>query len=495
MALTNLHTNWENGSYANDRNKFLKEKENPNLAGGGSYGLTPYFDGSIAIGYGYDLLVHTNAQINSLLTSMGMQPLSTADATLLDQARAQVNAGTATPTYLRDDVASQLTLTLPNEPVAAAMLDTMLNQYETALDTALGGHDQLGDSKERAAIISLLYTMTTPTSAAISATIPSTIKAIINDNRAEAWYGIRYGSNADGQHASRRYAEAHFFGLYDSGSTFTDPNEAKEVMRMYTKHKFEIVTYEINYPPSSNGNYASIDTDIAPAKNYLISTFGQGQSIGNVIVGKGLDSYVYQEQSSLDKIIGTTYNDLIFGEKGSDILDGGAGEDVIYGGEGNDMITGGQGNDYLEGGAGNDIYYINTGDGTDTIEDKEGNNRVIVNGKEVGLLIKQDDGTYKNPDGKIKATIEGTDLVLYDTVTGAKVTVLNENFQDGDFGIHLLEAPDSPQTNIVGDLTPIDFDPTIEGIQTKTDVWGNVIVDPKNPYPNRNDMLYDTSGN
>ena len=30
------------------------------------------------------------------------------------------------------------------------------------------------------------------------------------------------------------------------------------------------------------------------------------------------------------------------------------------------------------------------------------------------LLIKQTDGTYKTPDGKIKGAMENTDMVLYD---------------------------------------------------------------------------------
>jgi hypothetical protein len=55
---------------------------------------------------------------------------------------------------------------------------------------------------------------------------------------------------------------------------------------------------------------------------------------------------------------------------------------------------------------------------------------------------------------------------------------LNQNFQDGDFGIHLLDVPNSPQPNIVGDLKPLDFDPITDGIQIKTDEWGNVIVNP-----------------
>ncbi|MDI6728277.1 MAG: hypothetical protein QMD44_05030 [Thermodesulfovibrionales bacterium] len=148
----------------------------------------------------------------------------------------------------------------------------------------------------------------------------------------------RYGSNRDGQHASRRYAEAHLFGLYDSGSTFTDPNEAKEVIRMFMKHKDTILQYEKDYPPSVSG-YAGTITDIKPAGDYLITNFGQGKTIDNIIVGAGLDSYAYLEQSSLDKITGTTYNDLIFGEKGSDILEGGGGEDYIEAKHGGDEFV------------------------------------------------------------------------------------------------------------------------------------------------------------
>ncbi len=51
-----------------------------------------YYDkgaASIAIGYGFDLLVRTNAEINAYFTdaSVGLGALSTTDAALLDQAR------------------------------------------------------------------------------------------------------------------------------------------------------------------------------------------------------------------------------------------------------------------------------------------------------------------------------------------------------------------------------------------------------------------------
>jgi len=60
-----------------------------------------------------------------------------------------------------------------------------------------------------------------------------------------------------------------------------------------------------------------------------------------------------------------------------------------------------------------------------------------------------------------------------------------------------MTHPTNPTTNytITGDLSPMDFDPNTEGIQTQTDEWGNVIVDPNQPSPGRADTLFDTPGN
>ena len=338
-----------------------------------------------------------------------------------------------------------LTLTLTDEPTATKLLGMKLTKYETALDTALGGHSQLADSKDRIAIISLLYTMVDPVADKISKKIPSTIAAIQNDNRAEAWFEIRYGSNGDGQHASRRYAEAHLFGLYDSGGTFTDPNEAKEVMRMYTWNKDAIRKYETAYPPSKYG-YAGIDEDIKDAKNYLIANFATkvGMSIdGQVIVGAGLPSYAYLEENRImDELTGTDKNDLIFGERGSDImLSGGKGNDVIYGGEGNDKIKGGEGNDYIEGGAGNDDYYFKSGDGNDKIIDNEGENKIFwidANNKEhlQKTFYKSGDMEWKSPDGTASVNKKSPyKIVLPD----GSIVELGEDIKDGALRIHLME--------------------------------------------------------
>ena len=484
MALTGLHTNWDNGSYANDRNSTLKQNENPLLANNDLSYLRPYYDGSIAIGYGYDLLVRDNAAINQFFTRMGLPTLSTADATLLDQARASVNAGTATQTYLRDDVAGQLTLSLANEPVAANLLITRLNDFETALDEALIVHGHLADSKERIAVISLLYTMAEPTSNSILNAIPNTINAILNDNRAEAWYEIRYGSNADGDHASRRYSEGDLFGLYDNGGTGTSTEaEAKEIMRMWTRHSAAINAYETTYPPSASGSL-NASLYMPQVVTYLADTFASGATIdGQVLVGADTNNYLQNDPN--DVFAGTDKNDLIFGEGGNDVINGMEGNDVIYGGEGNDQLIGG---------TGLDTYTV---DGNDRIIDSDGQGIVQdKDGKEIaGIFIKQADGRYQWTNNAQGSATINSPLTI--NLPDGSTVVIENQAKNGDFGVYLLDAPVEPQTTntIVGDLAPLDMDPNKIGIQIGYDSLYNVNVDVESAVPGLSDYLYDSAGN
>jgi hypothetical protein len=136
---------------------------------------------------------------------------------------------------------------------------------------------------------------------------------------------------------------------------------------------------------------------------------------------------------------------------GGDVLTGGTGNDLIIGSKGDDKLQGGKGNDYMAGGAGNDTYIINTGDGNDTIEDKQGINKIIFNGKDVGVLIRQADGSFKSADGKISGVLQGGDLILTDAA-GGQLT-LNKNFTEGDFGISFKDADVAlqPTYTAVGD--------------------------------------------
>jgi hypothetical protein len=75
MALSGIHTNWVNGSYDSDKVNYFKTKENVDLLNTGTIGLTPYQDGSIAIGYGYDLLKNSVSDIN--YQNRGQRTIST----------------------------------------------------------------------------------------------------------------------------------------------------------------------------------------------------------------------------------------------------------------------------------------------------------------------------------------------------------------------------------------------------------------------------------
>ncbi|ABK99976.1 calcium-binding protein [Pelobacter propionicus] len=120
------------------------------------------------------------------------------------------------------------------------------------------------------------------------------------------------------------------------------------------------------------------------------------------------------------------------------------------------------------------------------------------------LLIQQSDGSYKNPDGKITATIENTDLIVRDAATGKIIAILNKDFQDGDFGIHLKESLSISTTNtITGDLTPVaansneyQYDALGQALpgNIRTDALGNAVCDLNTPSPDRNDYIYDSTG-
>ena len=76
-------------------------------------------------------------------------------------------------------------------------------------------------------------------------------------------------------------------------------------------------------------------------------------------VGAGTDTLI-----SIEKLIGSNYNDVLHGDGLANSLFGGAGDDRLYGGSGDDNLYGSAGNDILDGGLGND--YLDGGAGSDT---------------------------------------------------------------------------------------------------------------------------------
>jgi Ca2+-binding RTX toxin-like protein len=83
--------------------------------------------------------------------------------------------------------------------------------------------------------------------------------------------------------------------------------------------------------------------------SYLDGTIGAGgQAAGDNLIG-------------IERLLGSTYNDLLVGSASSDLLEGNGGDDVLRGDDGVDTIYGGNGNDTIEGGAGGDMLYGEAG--------------------------------------------------------------------------------------------------------------------------------------
>ncbi len=275
------------------------------------------------------------------------------------------------------------------------MFSSIIGAYEAQVDKWLGAND-IVQSNERIVLVSLAYNAKADEKTGFSSLLGNKLKAaIVAGDRAEAWYEIRYDSNGDGQHASRRYKESEQFGLYNDVNNVTD-DDAKVAYRMYTRHAETpikaggvsyngIRAYEDKYTlAKANSDYPSppaytLQTELDPAYQYLLNNYVQpvtGVDIywDNIYIGEDQSS-VYFRQSDSDSgrfaLTGSDYNDLILGESGNDTLNGGAGWDVLYGGSGGDTLTGGTGDDYLDGGTGKDTYVYRFGDGHDTINDPD----------------------------------------------------------------------------------------------------------------------------
>ena len=354
MSLTNLHAS---ANYQDELHQFIKKVE--------GLVLLPYFDAKdnsalVTIGIGANIDTESK-YLRYVLAELGIDgAVSEIDSTktanvLIKAAMDSVPNGSANDLALQTALNDVLRKNFPSrfgptsefkltETQVYNVLDKIVADKKIALDAKLtaNGIDvaAMQNTKEYLVLTSLDYNTKQGATNLIG---PKLLSAITNDNRAEAWYEIRYGSNKNGIHASRRYAEAALFGLYDAGTLSKDQeiDQSKEILQMYTEHNAEILAYESKYAPAS-----SIQNEIGRAKTFLITNFGQGKAIdGEVIVGQGLKTAAYEQLSPADDIIMTigNKNNLIFGEGGDDSIISGDGNDVIYGGKGDDFISGGKG--------------------------------------------------------------------------------------------------------------------------------------------------------
>lgn len=201
--------------------------------------------------------------------------------------------------------------------------------------------------------------------------------------------------------------------------------------------------------------------------------------------------------SGNDTLSGLAGNDYIEGGGGNDLLSGGDGHDALHGMSGDDTLIGGKGNDILTGGSGNDKYEFSSGDGQDQIFDLDGNGRILINGVPLSIAkrVAPLSNTWITADGTITLTL--TDDASENTLSikyGVDDQVFIRNYASGMFGIQLSDYVDggsqASALTIVGDLRPIDVDPSVPGDQLSHDDLGNVLVMPNVSEANRADVLY-----
>ena len=73
--------------------------------------------------------------------------------------------------------------------------------------------------------------------------------------------------------------------------------------------------------------------------------------------------------SSIENLLGSSFNDRLVGDSSNNVLTGGSGVDTLIGNNGDDKLIGGPGADTLNGGAGKDLFvYLKPSDGGDLIQ-------------------------------------------------------------------------------------------------------------------------------
>lgn len=276
MALTGLHST----DYETVLKAFIISKE------GSKTNVHTDGVGVPTIGAGYALTRHLDSWVNDFTTaninlsdaqkttlkilineSDEILKLNLTTAQKEDQVKALVT------TYNASMNAISITPTQVGE-----LFFTIKDTYEGIVKSKLGTelYNSLQNTKELVALVDLAY------NGGASIFGAGLVNALANNDRAEAWFQIRYQSNGGNSYqtvgtgiAERRVAESNLFDLYPIDA---NENYYKEVMQMYAIRKNIIYDVEHNtFKPSGNNNpiksaYENdglINTKLAPAKEYL----------------------------------------------------------------------------------------------------------------------------------------------------------------------------------------------------------------------------------
>lgn len=226
-----------------------------------------------------------------------------------------------------------------------------------------------------------------------------------------------------------------------------------------------------------------------------------GSNSNDDLTGSTKDDRIYGGGGN-DYLYGGDGNDLLEGGSGNDRLNGGNGADTLDGMSGDDVITGNRGDDLLIGGSGNDRYEFFSGDGHDTIIDSDRDGILHINDAPIATAneVGPNSNIWMTEDGKVVFALTDDDHGRRDLIIkyGVGDQIVIQDYKLGSFGLSLLDfsTPAEPEFDrtIIGDLKPIDANPSSPGDQYTLDDLYNIVVDPEAIDKDREDTLFGSDG-
>lgn len=221
-------------------------------------------------------------------------------------------------------------------------LDRIAPSYDARIDDWIAG---IPESREREALFSLCWN-------GPSLLGPKLKAAIEAGDRAEAWYEIRYNSNASGDSglANRRYVEAETFALFDREGKASFA-EALQAGGMLARHHALVLDYEARHDADAAGAIKGMETidaiggEMLPAVKAALRALGlaAGLKVEELLAASAGYRAVSGDGTGEDGR--GNDDDLILGSSGRDRLSGNSGSDILAGLAGADRLTGGAGGD------------------------------------------------------------------------------------------------------------------------------------------------------
>jgi hypothetical protein len=247
MSLSKLHTfgNKQYGQkelYEKYRDEYIKDVANAQKSDPNSLETYNYGSKGIALGHGYNLISnvdtlkedlkdHTISKQGDISKEEALEKVHDLIKEFTEGTyRSDLNNAKTRRDALVDEINGYIALN--SQADADRMLAAKIEKLEDSLDGMLSGHNLIY-SKERAAAIACMYRVG-------ENNVHNLTESIKRGDRPEAWYEIRYNTNADKSYENAALAvrESDMFDLHSAEALSVE--EAKSIKNMHDLHKDDI---------------------------------------------------------------------------------------------------------------------------------------------------------------------------------------------------------------------------------------------------------------